>query len=162
MAAEMVRAYDATLPGSGQRLLLFGSADSKVYAYEEGAAEPGSEVGPAVTLTTREYQSPSMDLLRIGGVHAMIDAHEATLNADRLYKPRDSRFRTTIDCSDSEAKPKAIKTDTRIPVEQTATAKPEEGWSAALSFSGELGAGKTLWRIEADVEGLSKGAPERP
>jgi hypothetical protein len=161
IGTRLVRAFDASGNGSGQRLILFGSSGGKVYGYEEGAAEPGSAVGPSVALRTREYQSSDLGLIRVNQVQAMIDSHGATLNVDRFYKPRDSRFRTTIDCSDSESKPKAIKTDSRLPVEQTSTAKPEDGWSAFLEFSGNLGAGKTLWRIEADIDGLSKGAGER-
>lgn len=161
VAASLVRAFDASQDGSGQRLLLFGSSGGKVYGYEEGWAEPGSAVGPSVALRTREFQSPTLDLIRVNKVQAMIDAHTATLYVHRIYKPRDSRYRTEIDCADAESKPKAIKSDTRLPVEETATGKPEDGWSACLDFNGPLGAGKTLWRIEADIEGLSKGAGER-
>lgn len=161
IAQAIVRAFDSSVLGSGQRFVIFGSSNQKVYGFEEGATEPGSATGPSVSLKTREYQSPELDLLRINKVQVMIDAHTATLNVDRYYKPRDTQFRTTIDCSDSESKPKAIKQDTRLPVEQTATGKSEDGWSAYIDFNGNLGSGKTIWRIDADIDGLSKGAGER-
>jgi hypothetical protein len=159
-AQRLIRAFDSTQIGSGQRLLLF-SNDSKVYGYEEGSTEPGSGTGPLVQLRTREYQSPQMELFRFGVNQVMIDAHTATLNVDCYYKPRDSQFRGTIACADAEGKPKAIKRDTKTRTEQTATGESENGWSGFLDFNGNLGAGMTLWRIESDWQMLSKGAGER-
>lgn len=168
VAQQIVRAFDQTQLGSGQRLLLF-SDEGKVYAYEEGTAEPGSSIGPLVQLRTKEFQTADMNLFHFGVNQMMVDHHaqvsgtDVSLNVDCFYKPRGSQFRGTIDCTDSDSptKQQAIRRDSKIRTEITATSQPENGWSGFLDFNGNLGSGKTLWRIESDVELLSKGAGER-
>ncbi|MFI5384817.1 MAG: hypothetical protein ACHQ50_01745 [Fimbriimonadales bacterium] len=157
-AQQIVRAFDATRLGSGQRLLVF-SGDGKVYAYEEGSTEPGSGVGPSVELRTREYQTPDLNLFRLSSNQLMIDAQGATLNVDRYYKGAGSQFRTTLDLTSSN--PETISLDGRIPTEITATGLAEEGWSGFMDLNGNLATGTVIWRWEAETELKSKGAGVR-
>ncbi|HVT12812.1 MAG TPA: hypothetical protein VHE55_11140 [Fimbriimonadaceae bacterium] len=157
-AQKLVRVFDASQTGSGQRLFLF-SSDGTMYAYEEGTTEAGSAAGPAVQLRTREYQTPDLNLFRFGCAQVMVDAQASTLNVDCVYKPRNSDFRGTVDCSDT--KPVAIKRESRLRTEQTSTGAPENGWSGYLNFGGNLASGTVLWRLESDVETTSLGAGER-
>jgi len=159
-AGKIVRTFDASQVGSGCRLLVF-SSDGHVYGYEEGSAEPGSGTGPSIELRSREYQTPDLNLFRFASSQIMVDAQTATLNLDCTYKPRDSVFRGTYDCSDAEGKPLAVKQDSRIRTEQTSTGAPENGWSGFVDLNGNLACGSVLWRLESDMEALSLGAGER-
>lgn len=159
VAQKLVRVFDASQTGSGQRLFLF-SNDGTMYGYEEGTTEAGSASGPAVQLRTREYQTPDLNLFRFGTAQVMVDAQASTLNVDCVYKPRNSDFRGTVDCSD--AKPVAVKKESRLRTEQTSTGAPENGWSGYLNFSGNLASRSVFWRLESEMEVSSQGAGERP
>lgn len=158
VAQRLVRAYDSSQTGHGQRLLVF-SGDGKVYAYEEGSAEPGSGVGPSVQIRTREYQTPDLNLFRFGKNQIMADAQSAALNIDRFYKGAGSQYRSTVNMASSTAQ--AVSLDSQVPTEITGTGLPEEGWSSFIDLNGNLAAGTVLWRWETDLELRSKGAGAR-
>jgi hypothetical protein len=159
VAQRIVRCFDASLVGSGQRLLVF-SSDGKVYAYEEGSTDAGAS-RIAIHLRSREFQTADLNLFRFGSAQMMVDVDSTTLNVDCTYKPRGSTYRGSVDCSDAEGKPLAIKRDNRVRTELTATGMPEAGWSGYLDVNGSLSSGKVLWRLESDLELLSRGAGER-
>lgn len=162
-ADRLVTAFDSTFPGGGQRLLVFSDGDHKIYGYEEGTTEPGSSVGPSITLTTREWQEPDLAQFRFERTQIMMDAQDATLTRDAIYTNNygGGTFRSTFDLS-SVANPTAIRLDTQVPDQiAPAAAVTEGGWSGYLKFTGALKARSVMWRTESNANRLSAGAASR-
>ena len=158
-SAQIVQAYDSSQIGSGQVLLML-SGDSKLYSYESGTTEPGSAVGPTLTLTHRERDSPG-GLFRWGENTILADAQAHSLTINRYYRPSGGQWQTTVDLTALASDAQASRLDSRVPTEITSTGYSEEGAAGYQSLTGALACGSVLWLWVATIEAGTKGGAVR-
>ncbi len=163
-ATKLVTAYDSSLPGSGQRLIVFSDANASIYGFEEGTTEPGSSVGPAVALRTGGIQSQGDTMFRFSELWMAGDSQANTLYVDRYYTANSgsSQFRTQFDLTNALTA-KRVGFDksmdgtsvaaTQISPNPITSPVQEAGVSGFIEISGNLTAATQIERIEAEIDG---------
>lgn len=166
-AQQMIRVYDSTQVGPGQRLVMFSGADLCVYGFEEGSTEPGNAIGPLLSIATKGFQSPDDNLIYFGPCQFVFDqvpqvsAADVSLNIDAYYDSLPQQFRGTIDLTLSGSA-RVRRTETRVRTEITSTGTNQEDYSGYLQVSGHVPCGTILWAWTGEFVDTTKAWGVRP
>jgi len=153
-AQSVMRAYDSSQNGSGQRLVLFSG--TSVYGLDESTSS-----ATTIQLTPGELVADDENLFSFGNSQIMADSDEGkTLNFDYYYKPTGAYFRGTMSLTDG-IKPQRVLLDSQTRTEQSSLNVPENGWAGYVDMTGSMTPGKKLYRWEVSLRDTNKGAAER-